>query len=142
MPLFRRYNGMFSMHSPRERWAADTVDSTQQLVSAQQRSLQGQPTNSATENRHVSRESAGDVVSSPCSGVCVLSKNSEMCNGCFRTKAEISNWTRVSNTERGLIVNRAAQRKLADSNADTVVCNADADLQLDSEVAQDRNLSG
>lgn len=36
----------------------------------------------------------------PCINVCVIDKNTNICEGCKRTSAQISNWTLYSNTER------------------------------------------
>jgi len=148
MPSSRGYNGMFSMHSPREPWVAPTADPVRQMDTVQQLDSGSLPLSEqqlllqATENQYVSREPASQPVSSPCSGVCVLSSDSEMCTGCFRTKAEISSWMRVSDTERGLIVNRAGQRKLADTTGDKPVYSSDVRFRVDGVNERDGNLSG
>lgn len=142
MPSFRRYNGMFSMHSPREQVVVQTDGPVSQLASVQQL-LSPEPAEPEFAASH--QEATGsslDPVPSPCSGVCVLSKGSEICTGCFRTKAEITVWMRVSNTERGLIVNRAAQRKLADTIVDEQVCSVELCLGGDGVDERDGNLSG
>ncbi len=136
------------MHSPREPWVAPTtdpirqLDSVQQVDSSQLRLPERKPTIQATGNQHVSRKPASNPVASPCSGVCVLSNDSELCTGCFRTKAEISSWMRVSDTERGLIVKRAVQRKLADTTVDKSVCSSDVRFRVDGVNERDGNLSG
>ena len=112
MPSFRRYNGMFSMHSPREQVAARDPDPVSQLGSDQQL-LQQEPFGGEFAESHQNAvDSSCDPVPSPCCGDCVLSEAAGMCTGCFRTKADISVWVRASNKERSTIVERAAKRKI------------------------------
>ncbi|MBS1229082.1 MAG: hypothetical protein H6R17_2359 [Proteobacteria bacterium] len=52
-----------------------------------------------------------DVAVSPCLNVCTLDAARSLCQGCFRTVAEIAAWSRVSNSERLSIVAAAARRR-------------------------------
>lgn len=48
-------------------------------------------------------------VASPCTSVCALNE-ADICVGCYRTAAEISRWSRMSNDERRAVVALAAGR--------------------------------
>jgi hypothetical protein len=110
IPSFRRYNGMFSMHSPREQVAVQTADPVSPLRSVQQ--LQEPSGVEFAESPQEATVSSCDPVPSPCSGDCVLSEAAGLCTGCFRTKTDITVWMRASNKERSMIVERAAQKRL------------------------------
>jgi predicted Fe-S protein YdhL (DUF1289 family) len=46
-------------------------------------------------------------VASPCTGICKYeSLNDMVCIGCGRTKAEITDWIGLSNSEKQQIINR------------------------------------
>ncbi|MEX0734502.1 MAG: DUF1289 domain-containing protein [Steroidobacteraceae bacterium] len=51
--------------------------------------------------------------SSPCLNICSLDDRG-VCSGCFRTLAEIAEWTRMGASERWATVARAEARRLAD----------------------------
>ena len=51
---------------------------------------------------------------SPCISVCVLDEN-DVCQGCYRTADEITDWFMSSNEQKREILARCAQR-LRDSN--------------------------
>jgi len=50
--------------------------------------------------------------SSPCLNICSLDERG-VCRGCFRTLAEIADWTRMSATDRWATVARAEVRRMA-----------------------------
>jgi predicted Fe-S protein YdhL (DUF1289 family) len=50
--------------------------------------------------------------SSPCLNICSLDELG-VCRGCFRTLAEIAEWTRMQPAEQWAAVGRAEQRRLA-----------------------------
>ena len=52
---------------------------------------------------------------SPCVNICTLDTDLALCQGCFRTLAEISAWSRVSNDERLGILDAVALRRQAAS---------------------------
>lgn len=47
---------------------------------------------------------------SPCISVCVLDEN-DVCEGCFRTAAEITDWVMVSDDEKRDILRRCQERR-------------------------------
>lgn len=51
--------------------------------------------------------------SSPCLNICSLDDRG-VCRGCFRSLAEIAEWTRMSAGEQWVVVDRAQRRRLAD----------------------------
>jgi hypothetical protein len=51
--------------------------------------------------------------SSPCLNICSLDEQG-VCRGCFRTLAEIAEWTRMDAPARWATVARAEERRLAD----------------------------
>jgi predicted Fe-S protein YdhL (DUF1289 family) len=51
--------------------------------------------------------------SSPCLNICSLDDRG-VCRGCYRTLAEIAEWTRMSADERWAVVDRVEQRRRAD----------------------------
>ena len=51
-------------------------------------------------------------VKSPCLDKCKLNQNKKICDGCFRTTDEISNWNNFSNNEKKVILKRLKIRKL------------------------------
>ncbi len=51
------------------------------------------------------------TAASPCINVCALDSAGILCRGCFRTIAEISDWSRVSNDERLRILAAVARRR-------------------------------
>ncbi len=53
-----------------------------------------------------------DVVESPCNKVCILNPE-QICIGCGRTLAEISNWGQADAARRREICHSARTRKLA-----------------------------
>jgi predicted Fe-S protein YdhL (DUF1289 family) len=54
--------------------------------------------------------------SSPCLNICSLDEWG-VCRGCFRTLAEIAEWTRMKPAEQWATVERADRRRLAEANA-------------------------
>ncbi|GAB3279242.1 DUF1289 domain-containing protein [Parahaliea aestuarii] len=51
---------------------------------------------------------------SPCISVCVLNSE-DVCLGCYRSAAEITDWFMASPEEKRAIVRRARERMLADN---------------------------
>jgi uncharacterized protein len=51
--------------------------------------------------------------SSPCLNICSLDEKG-VCRGCFRTLAEIAEWTRMNAAEQWATVGRAESRRLAE----------------------------
>ena len=51
--------------------------------------------------------------SSPCLNICSLDDRG-VCKGCFRTLAEIAEWSRMNAGEQWAVVDRAERRRLAD----------------------------
>ena len=45
-------------------------------------------------------------VASPCTGVCKYQPHDNVCIGCHRTEAEITDWVGLSNSEKQQIVDR------------------------------------
>ncbi|AMX02963.1 DUF1289 domain-containing protein [Microbulbifer thermotolerans] len=55
------------------------------------------------------RNKAEKPVKSPCISVCALNAE-DICEGCFRTGAEISRWGRMSNEERRAVLRSCTER--------------------------------
>ncbi len=51
--------------------------------------------------------------SSPCLNICSLDERG-VCRGCFRSLAEIAEWTRMTAAEQWAVVGRAEARRIAD----------------------------
>ena len=51
--------------------------------------------------------------SSPCLNICSLDEHG-VCRGCFRSLAEIAEWTRMTAAEQWAAVDRAEARRIAD----------------------------
>lgn len=51
-----------------------------------------------------------DIVS-PCISVCRLSAASELCEGCWRTRAEIAGWRQMSNDEKRAVLGLLHDRR-------------------------------
>jgi uncharacterized protein len=50
---------------------------------------------------------------SPCMNVCVMDQAGEYCTGCYRTLAEIANWTEYTVTERRAVLECLSARRAA-----------------------------
>ncbi|WGL17714.1 DUF1289 domain-containing protein [Microbulbifer bruguierae] len=48
-------------------------------------------------------------VKSPCVSVCALNRD-DICEGCFRSGTEISQWGRMSNTEKTRVLQKCHER--------------------------------
>lgn len=48
---------------------------------------------------------------SPCISVCVMDEQAGICQGCYRTLAEIATWSRISNEDRWDIVQQLRERR-------------------------------
>ena len=51
-----------------------------------------------------------DELDSPCVKICIIHSEEKICVGCFRTIAEIINWTKFSAKERNIISSSLKRR--------------------------------
>ena len=51
------------------------------------------------------------MINSPCVGVCVLNAVTGLCNGCWRSVEEISNWRTMPRVARLEVLKRTAERR-------------------------------
>ncbi|QIE55140.1 DUF1289 domain-containing protein [Pikeienuella piscinae] len=56
---------------------------------------------STPESRRVWRR---DEVESPCRNICVIHPETGLCIGCYRTGAEIADWSRLTHEERRAVI--------------------------------------
>jgi hypothetical protein len=61
--------------------------------------------------RQVCAAAAPDVPS-PCASICRMDPASELCEGCFRTLAEIAGWARMEDEEKREVWRMIGQRAL------------------------------
>jgi uncharacterized protein len=54
-----------------------------------------------------------DEFSSPCNKTCVLDPDTQLCLGCYRTAAEITDWAEYSSESKLETLKRAQQRRIA-----------------------------
>ena len=54
-----------------------------------------------------------EEIVSPCISVCKLDAGSGLCNGCWRTRAEIAGWRSMDNDARREVLERLHERRLA-----------------------------
>jgi len=52
------------------------------------------------------------IIASPCVNVCYLDEN-DICQGCYRSGAEITAWMRLDNDGRKQVLTKVAERELA-----------------------------
>jgi predicted Fe-S protein YdhL (DUF1289 family) len=52
-------------------------------------------------------------VPSPCTSVCRINAATGLCEGCFRTLAEITDWSRADDADKREILRRVAERRQA-----------------------------
>ncbi len=52
-----------------------------------------------------------DEVGSPCNNVCRMNPETELCEGCFRTLAEIAAWSGMSAGEKRTVLARLPARR-------------------------------
>jgi uncharacterized protein len=57
---------------------------------------------------------------SPCVKVCIIDPNTSVCDGCYRTLAEIARWTQFSVAERQRIMASLPARALQPTGFSTV----------------------
>ncbi|NQV21358.1 MAG: DUF1289 domain-containing protein [Rhodospirillales bacterium] len=50
------------------------------------------------------------TVPSPCTNVCLIDPDSDLCQGCFRTLDEIANWGSFSDDEQRTIIRKVGGR--------------------------------
>ena len=74
------------------------------LIYAQPRSLAANRTHFAEKRSRMTR------VSSPCIRVCTLDPETGLCEGCGRTREEITRWYRISEEERQRIMAELPER--------------------------------
>jgi len=58
-------------------------------------------------------------IASPCSNVCALDPDTQLCRGCYRSAAEIAGWTEYSAEEKAEVLRRAGERRAAAMRAAT-----------------------
>ncbi len=51
-------------------------------------------------------------IATPCVQVCVVDGASSLCLGCYRTLAEIAEWSRMDDSQRAEIMNELPVRRL------------------------------
>jgi uncharacterized protein len=51
------------------------------------------------------------TIESPCVGICELDKTGDHCVGCYRTLAEIAQWSRLTDDEKIRILAALEQRR-------------------------------
>ncbi|MGE8942594.1 DUF1289 domain-containing protein [Leptospira interrogans] len=51
----------------------------------------------------------------PCIKVCVINPETRVCEGCYRTLAEIAQWSRLSDEQRRQIMNALPARRARQS---------------------------
>ena len=54
---------------------------------------------------------AREEIESPCVKICVLHPEAGICLGCYRTRAEIAGWSRLSREERRAVMAGLPERK-------------------------------
>ena len=54
-------------------------------------------------------------VLTPCLGICRINKESQLCEGCFRSPAEVAEWLFYSNEKKRLIMSELLVRGAAAS---------------------------
>lgn len=55
------------------------------------------------------------MIQSPCINICAMDAQAGTCRGCHRTLAEITDWSRLSDTQRSQILAKVAQRRQTQS---------------------------
>lgn len=60
-------------------------------------------------------EQAEKPVPSPCVSICYLDDD-DICQGCYRSGQEISQWGRFSNSEKKVVMDKVRQREKASFN--------------------------
>ncbi|MCX7176167.1 MAG: DUF1289 domain-containing protein [Proteobacteria bacterium] len=63
------------------------------------------------------------MIASPCIDVCKMDEASGLCQGCYRSLAEIAAWSGASDTERVQILAAVSQRRARLDPAADPVCN-------------------
>ncbi|MEM7522275.1 MAG: DUF1289 domain-containing protein [Pseudomonadota bacterium] len=51
-----------------------------------------------------------DEIESPCVKICVIEPDADLCIGCFRTRAEIAGWSRMSADARRALMTALPER--------------------------------
>ena len=54
-------------------------------------------------------------IASPCVGLCLLSEDKSICVGCFRTRAEITRWSKLTDKQKLTVVKQLDNRKRSHS---------------------------
>ena len=50
-----------------------------------------------------------EIVASPCVSICVLDAD-DICEGCYRSAAEITEWSQMSNPEKRQVIGKCGER--------------------------------
>lgn len=53
-----------------------------------------------------------DEVASPCTNVCRMSRDTGLCEGCFRTLDEIATWSGLASEEKRAVLDRLPARRV------------------------------
>jgi len=53
------------------------------------------------------------MIASPCINLCKMDARTGLCQGCYRTLDEITQWSRTDDTTRSQILNAVAERRMA-----------------------------
>ncbi|PYT45832.1 MAG: hypothetical protein DMG45_00860, partial [Acidobacteria bacterium] len=51
------------------------------------------------------------TIASPCIDVCKMSEDKTVCIGCYRSLSEITNWSRLTDTEKIRVIAAAQERR-------------------------------
>ncbi|MEI6868970.1 MAG: DUF1289 domain-containing protein [Methylophilaceae bacterium] len=52
------------------------------------------------------------MIESPCIGVCFINDEHNFCNGCFRSREEITEWIALSDTQKKEVIQLTIQRQI------------------------------
>ncbi len=55
-------------------------------------------------------------IETPCLKICLLDARGQYCLGCYRTRAEVGDWSSMSDEERANVMDQLAARKDAINN--------------------------
>lgn len=67
------------------------------------------------------------MIASPCIDVCRMDEATGLCEGCYRSIAEIAAWAAADDPEKSLILAAVAQRRLRLEVSTGAVCNCSDD---------------
>ncbi len=76
---------------------------------------------------HLTTQTSGDRVPSPCVSVCAMDRVSGLCTGCLRTLAEIAQWSVLEDDERRAVWAALPLRRSLSANENNVTTPNDGD---------------